>query len=320
MKKQIITLAGTVSLVAFTMARALGQQVPAIETANIQSSYMPAGIYASTTKTYGPLPVLSPDTVPLTPKEQKAVSLSNQWKNKPTMPVMGEDGTINFLYGASLPSVVCAPLYACDVALQAGEVVSQVDVGDAPRWKVTPATSGNGESAVTHLVIKPADAGLTSNMVIHTDRRTYNIRLVSKKESWMPTVAFSYPDDAQAQWAAYKEQHSQPTLQARTQYSESPTVAHSNLNFNYRIQGESTNWKPIRVYSDQNKTYIQFPATAKNTEIPALVLLGNSNQEQLVNYRMVDDRFVVDKIIDKAALITGVGRHQQRVEIVREGT
>ena len=44
------------------------------------------------------------------------------------------------------------------------------------------------------------------------------------------------------------------------------------------------------------------------------------NQMQLVNYRMLDDRYVVDLVIDKAALIRGVGRHQERVEISREGS
>lgn len=320
MQKNLITLALTIAIPAISVAMAFAQQVPAIESASIQSTYMPTGFSPTYTKPYGPLPTLSPDTIQLTPKEQKAVSLSNQWMSKPETPSLGENGTINFVFGNSLPTVICAPLYACDVALQPGELVSQVDVGDAPRWKVTPASSGSGENAVTHLVIKPSDVGLTTNVLVHTDRRTYNLRLVSKKNSWTPIVAFTYPEDAQAQWTAFKEQHQQTTLQARTQYSGSPTVAHSHLNFNYRISGEAPNWKPIRVYSDQNKTYIQFPQTARNSEIPALVLLGNGNQEQLVNYRMVEDRFVVDKIIDKAALITGVGRHQQRIEIVREGS
>jgi P-type conjugative transfer protein TrbG len=320
MQKNFMTLALVIAIPTVSGTLAIAQQVPAIESESIQSTYMPARFSSAPPKTYGPLPVLSPDTVKLTPKEQKAVSLSNQWINKPETPNLGENGTVNFVFGNSLPSVICAPLYACDVALQPGEQVSQVDVGDAPRWKVTPASSGSGENAVTHLVIKPSDVGLSTNVLVHTDRRTYNMRLISKKGSWMPIVAFTYPEDAQAQWTAFKEQRQQTTLQARTQVTDSPTVAHSNLNFNYRIHGEAPNWKPIRVYSDQNKTYIQFPQTARNTEIPALVLLGTGNQEQLVNYRMVEDRFVVDKIIDKAALVTGVGRHQQRVEIVREGS
>lgn len=309
------------SILATTLPiAALAQQVPAIESASIQSTYMPAGIYTSTAKTYN-LPVLSPDQVRLNDNEQKALSLSNQWKNKSAMPVIDSDGTVNFTYGATLPSVICAPLYACDVALQPGEIVTQVDVGDAPRWKVTPATSGSGDTATTHLIIKPSDVGLTSNMIINTNRRTYNIRLVSKKDHWMPLVAFSYPSDVQEQWAAYQEKHQQTqTLQAKTVYAENQSAAHAGLNFRYRIKGDNPNWKPLRVYSDTSKTYIQFPESARHGEIPALVILGQNDQEQLVNYRMVADRYVVDKIIEKAALITGVGRHQERVEIVREGT
>lgn len=314
-----ILLAISILIPALSAVGAVAQQVPAIENAAIQSTYMPAGIYASTSKIYGPLPQLSPDTVQLSPKEQKAVSLSNQWKNRPVLPVLGEDGSVVFTFGSTLPSVICAPLYACDVSLQPGEEVSQVDVGDAPRWKVTPASSGSGEKTVIHLVIKPADVGLSTNLLVHTNRRTYNLRMVSKKESWMPSVSFAYPEDVQAQWDAFNAKHQQQTLQARTHYAESPVLANATLNFNYRIQGDATHWKPVRVYSDQSKTYIQFPETAKHSEAPALVILGPGNQEQLVNYRLIENRYVVDKVLDKAALITGVGRHQQRVEIVKEG-
>jgi P-type conjugative transfer protein TrbG len=310
-----------IALAAGLHGLAVAQQVPAIESSNIQSTYMPSGFVASTSSLYNALPMISPDTVKLNAKEETALRLSNQWKARAVMPAMGDNGTVNFVYGATLPSVVCAPLYACDVSLQPGEIVSQVDVGDAPRWKVTPANSGTAENPITHLVIKPSDAGLTTNMLVHTDRRTYNIRLVSKKTSWMGSIAFSYPDDADAQWAAYRQQHQQQAaIQGSIHREVSPTVANSTLNFNYRVKGDDPHWKPIRVYSDHNKTYIQFPENAKNTEIPALVVLGPGNQEQLVNYRMVDDRYVVDKVIDKAALITGVGRRQQRVNIQRVGS
>ncbi len=300
---------------------ALAQQVPAIENGNVRATYMPTGYVSSAAPT---IPVLSGDSIHLNSKEAKAINLTNAWQSTPTMPVTGENGTVNFLYGATLPSVVCAPFYACDVALQAGEVVNQVDVGDAPRWKVTPATSGSGDTAVTHLVIKPADVGLATNMLVYTDRRTYNLRLVSKKSGQTPLVAFNYPEDTQAAWATYHKAHQaepvaemQP-LQGNVRRGLSPTVSNSNLSFDYHLSGDNPNWKPVRVYSDANKTFIQFPESAKNSDIPALVLLGPGNQDQLVNYRLVNDRYVVDTVIDKAALVTGVGRHQQRVEIVRE--
>ncbi|MBX9693005.1 MAG: TrbG/VirB9 family P-type conjugative transfer protein [Cyanobacteria bacterium] len=98
-----------------------------------------------------------------------------------------------------------------------------------------------------------------------------------------------------------------------------PVRESDSLNFNYRIKGDSPSWKPLRVYSDKSKTYIQFPANVKYDRTPALVMLGAANQQQLVNYRMLNDRYVIDQVIDRAALISGVGRHQQRIEIAREG-
>jgi type IV secretion system protein VirB9 len=166
-------------------------------------------------------------------------------------------------------------------------------------------------------VIKPSDVGLSTNVIVHTDRRSYNILLVSKKDRWMPMVSFSYPDDTQTQWAAYRDQHQQQLKGRATFTAALSTNAH--LNFDYQIKGASPHWKPVRVYCDQAKTYIQFPANVKYDQTPALVILDKANQEQLVNYRMVEDRYVVDQVIEKAALIRGVGRHQERVEISRGG-
>ncbi|HLN22639.1 MAG TPA: P-type conjugative transfer protein TrbG, partial [Patescibacteria group bacterium] len=65
--------------------------------------------------------------------------------------------------------------------------------------------------------------------------------------------------------------------------------------------------------------YIQFPAAMASADAPALVALGNdgglftSPSEQLVNYRLSGSTFVVDKVLTKAALISGVGSAQQRV-------
>lgn len=260
--------------------------------------------------------VLAEDTLKLNAQQQQAVNLSNQWMNTADAPNLGEGGTVKFNFGSGMPTIVCAPLYVCDVSLQAGEVVTQVDVGDALRWKVTPATSGDKNTTVTHLLVKPTDLGLSTNLLIHTDRRTYNMLLVSKKESWMPNVAFSYLEDTQAQWAAYLQKQQAPKEPVKVNTNNDPA---SGLNFNYRLSGKDYAWKPVRVYSDASKTYIQFPSQVKNKEIPALVVMGDSKQLQLVNYRVQGDRFVVDQVIDRAALILGVGKHQQKIEIIKEG-
>ena len=107
-----------------------------------------------------------------------------------------DDGYVRFLFGATLPTVVCAPLQVCNLALQPGEVVNNINLGDSVRWKITPSLSGNGGSQTTHLIIKPTDAGLVSSLDIETNKRTYAIKLVSTQASWMPLVAFNYPEDA----------------------------------------------------------------------------------------------------------------------------
>ena len=47
------------------------------------------------------------------------------------------------------------------------------------------------------------------------------------------------------------------------------------------------------------------------------VLIGADGKEQLVNYRLKNGYYMIDKIFSKAALIVGVGKNQQKVVITR---
>jgi type IV secretion system protein TrbG len=244
--------------------------------------------------------------------EHDAVRISHEWKTLHSGPARGDGGSVLFTYGAQMPSVICAPLFVCEIALQRGETVTDINVGDAVRWKIAPATSGTGSNATTHILVKPTDPGLRTNMLVTTDRRIYVIQLVSHKNDWMPRVAFAYPDEAMTQWLAYKKAK-KVELEAHT-LPDGHQIA--NLNFNYQIIGNPP-WKPIRVYDDGIKTYIQFPLQMPQRESPALLALGPGGQEQMVNYRPSGDRYIVDKLLTKAILIAGVGKHQEKVEIIK---
>ena len=326
------------ALLAGLPAPASAQQtsVPAIAQANataaasVTSGAPPnASNAAGTTKTAAsttpattppPINLLSP-SAPLNAKERQAVALARRWKTRAEMPQRGEDGVVRFLYGATMPTVVCAPLQVCDLALQPGEIVNSVNVGDKVRWNISPGIGGGADGRVTHLIIKPADAGLMSSLVIETDRRTYAVKLVSTQHEWMPLVAFNYPDDMQRQWSAYQQ-----TVAFGTAASRLPTGENvANLDFGFRISGDDPRWRPLRVYSDGMKTYIQFPRTLSSGTAPALVALDNdggwfsSPTQQMVNYRMQDDRYIVDRVLDRAELVSGVGSGQTRVVITRDG-
>lgn len=265
-----------------------------------------------------PIPLVSPALAPLNSKERAGVAIARRWANRSAMPHAGEDGYVRFLFGATLPTVVCAPLQVCNLALQPGEIVNNVNLGDSVRWKITPSISGAGGTQTTHLIIKPTDAGLVSSLDIETNRRTYAVKLVSTQSSWMPLVAFNYPDDAQAQWQAYQQ-----TVAFGSAATTLPTGENvANLQF-LCISGTDASWSPIRAYTDGAKTYIEFPSSISFQAAPALVALANDGSwfsrpsSQVVNYRVLGNRYVVDAALDRAALISGVGGDQQRVVISR---
>ncbi|HEO70985.1 MAG TPA: P-type conjugative transfer protein TrbG [Candidatus Hydrogenedentes bacterium] len=269
-----------------------------------------------------PVRLVSPNRVYLDGKEAAGVALANQWKSHPDQPRRGADGSVVYLYGATLPTLVCTPLEVCAIRLQAGEVVNDVHAGDTARWRITPATSGAGANQTTLVIVKPTDAGLTTNLLIATDRRTYSIKLASTQKDWIPMLSFDYPDEVSAAWDAYRQQHAQQV--AATTLPSGQNLA--NLDFGFEIRGDRPRWTPQRVYTDGVKTYIQFPsASFAGSEAPALVSLARAAglfkkpTQELVNYRVIGDRYVVDQVIERAALISGVGSSQVEVIIERKG-
>lgn len=259
-----------------------------------------------------PVSVITPTKVTLSKKEAHGVALASEWMENPDKPRMDDDGSVRYLFGATLPTLVCAPMQICAIRLQPGEVVNKIDAADAVRWKFSPSVTGVGAGAITEIIVKVKDAGLEQSIRVATDRRAYTIKLVSTTKSWMPALSFDYPDEVQSEWDAYAAER-RKTLTATTL----PTgQTFGELSFNYRISGDKPAWMPLRVYSDGAKTYIQFPPSIGASEAPALVALDGGD-EQIVNYRVQGDRYVVDKVIERAALIAGVGRKQERVTITR---
>ena len=258
----------------------------------------------------------------LTPQEKAAIAISQRWQQASATgikPVDAGDGYVRFIFGAQQPSIVCAVLQVCDVALQAGEQVNSINLGDTARWTVEPAITGFGLTEVQHLIIKPMDVGLETSLVVTTNRRTYHLKLRSHRTEYMPQVAFTYPEEALAKWEAIKtreqEQIKRDTIPQTGEYL-------GNLNFDYSVSGD-VSWKPVRVYNDGVKTIIEMPKAMNQTEAPTLLVVRKEggwlkdDETVMVNYRVQSNRFIVDTIFDKAILIAGAGKSQDRVTIQR---
>jgi P-type conjugative transfer protein TrbG len=242
--------------------------------------------------------------------EVKGTALSGKWRGQSGLVTRGPDGKVIFLFGETQPSVVCSPLQVCDIELQGGEIVRDVLVGDTVRWKVEPATSGAAGGQAIHLIVKPSEPGLVTSMVVTTSRRTYHIQLKSHPSQYMARVGFEYSEDAATKLS---------DINARIQSMSGPGrgVPPEQLAFSYSLSGNAP-WRPKRVYSDGQKTYIQFPRVISGQDAPVLFVVSGG-QNRIVNYRMKNDMMIVDYNIDRAILISGVGWRQQKVTIRRGG-
>lgn len=203
----------------------------------------------------------------------------------------------------ALYEVYAAPGYLSTVLLEPGEAIITVAAGDTTRWMVEETTSGELGDPRAMLLIKPTRAGIRTNIVLATDRRTYLIEAIAIQGS-----AYS----AQTAWRY-------PAETTRQDAGSIGGVALDELNFRYRIdtvRGRSPHWRPVRVFDDGRRTYVEFPLDIATTEAPPLFLRDGSDVA-LVNYRVSGNRYVVDRLFDVAELRLGA-QQQTIVRISRE--
>ncbi|HMS85808.1 MAG TPA: P-type conjugative transfer protein TrbG [Nitrospira sp.] len=263
--------------------------------------------------------VLTGSNPSLTPQEQAGLAYGEHGTTSGSAPVAGANGFITFPYGVNQISIVCAPLHVCDVALQPGEQVNSVNVGDNVRWSIEPALTGSGVEETQHVIIKPREVGLETSLVVATNRRAYYLRLRSHKTRYMPQVAFSYPEDAAVKFEVLKARQ-QREIKEKTIPQTSDYLP--KLSFEYDVAGQAA-WKPVRVYNDGARTVIEMPPSIAQTEAPILLIVRKEGglfteaEEVMVNYQLQGSRYVVDTVFQKAVLVAGVGSNQDRVTIQR---
>jgi type IV secretion system protein VirB9 len=97
------------------------------------------------------------------------------------------------IFGDGVPTLTCAPSHYCALALQQGETIKSVDEADR-KWSATPTTYGAGQFATPVVILSPSAVDLSSTLTVTTDRRVYNIKLLSSATKWAGLTAFSYPN------------------------------------------------------------------------------------------------------------------------------
>jgi type IV secretion system protein VirB9 len=229
------------------------------------------------------------------------------------------DGGRYVLYpygGGADPTVNCAPLRTTDVQLQPGETITDVASGDSERWMVIPAASGDPQNPTPHLALKPQTASISTNLTIYTTKHIYHLMLRSRPGHEMQEVRFYYPDELLAAMRdtdkAANEQKADPPSDGAV--SSLKSLDPGAMNFAYAVAGTKVPWKPVRAFDDGKHVYIQMPQRMESSESPVLMVASNGGN-QMVNYRVKGDFYVIDRLFSEAVLVSGVGRNQDRVTI-----
>jgi type IV secretion system protein VirB9 len=212
-----------------------------------------------------------------------------------------------------LYQIYTAPQKLTDIQLRPGEkILGKPATGDNIRWVLARGASSAGGVEQQHIYIKPTRPDLDTTLAINTDQRSYILELHSYEDAWMAAVAWRYPQEDIAQL--------ETTLEQQQQLAQATTAANisiDKLNFNYglAVMAGRPQWQPLQVFDDGRKTYIRFPVAMLDREAPVLFIVGGGDT-QLVNYRVKNDTYIVDRLFDTAELRLGQ-KDQEIVRIVR---
>lgn len=199
-------------------------------------------------------------------------------------------------------AIVCQPLFVCDIVLDSGESILAMATGDSARWILSTVTSGP-EAQTPHVLVKPTDYGLRTDLIIATDQRVCYLLLTSTRRNYQGTPRLYYPV---AEYGLI--------TRGGESSSDDSQLNFAQLDFAYRLRGEQS-FMPTRVLNDGAHTYIEMPPGIE--DMPVVFAIASDGTDAVVNYRFRHGIFVVDGVPQRLALVQGSGRSQRRVIIER---
>jgi type IV secretion system protein VirB9 len=194
--------------------------------------------------------------------------------------------------------VVCKVLSLSVIQLEDGEVPIGVPyLSDTLRWEITGDVWRTTEGLSVQLImIKPLESGLTTNMILVTNRRIYQFVLTSTRDSYMPMIQFRYPHSSKRFITA-------EVLRQESEQKEREEGRY--LSYNYTIvSGWAISgwfkpvWQPIEAWDDGHKTYIRLPRGVLQNEYPTIFEKSN----YIINYRVNENVMILDKLITVVTL------------------
>ena len=182
--------------------------------------------------------------------------------------------------------------FVTDITLEKNEKILYVGGGDTVRWRVDTSTVGNTYESYCHIYVKPLANGITTDFIINTDKRVYRLFMVSAGH-YNPVVKWIYSGNKDGAISNEK--------QGMGYAGFNP----AELDFDFRIDDNDKPWAPQSVFRSETKTYIRMKPDIVNYDLPAVFVIDDEGEPNLVAYRFVDGTFIVDRLFDKAILVAG---------------
>lgn len=205
--------------------------------------------------------------------------------------------TIFDYYSTSTYQIFTKINYTTTIKLNSDEEVTYIGSGDTENWDLDQAKGG--ADGATLIFIKPLFENLNTNLSIITNKRTYYIYLVSDKKAYNPLVQWQYPYEANMSFKNYKNNQ----MIHKSVQLETSNI--NDLNFEYSYD-KSSSLAPLQVYNDKRKTVIVMPKDIQ--EMPIVYSYGLDGNLNQVNYRVIGQNIIVDKVLSKIQLILGTSK------------
>lgn len=195
----------------------------------------------------------------------------------------------------SVYQVITQTYHSTLILFEPGEVILETPyVSEPDVWRFSRGIGLKNGVSQHHLLVKPDYSNLNSTLVVVTDRRVYQMELVSTKTTYMPTVQWLYPQtiaDGET-WKKYQEEKL---------FTEEGNVRRDQVSFDYKMRHsvfKIPTWLPTQVYDDGQRTYIILNSKSLLTEYPAVF----NEKNEIINYRVKDNIIIIDNLIEKVTL------------------
>lgn len=197
--------------------------------------------------------------------------------------------------------IYCQAYRVTDLVLEPGEQVLEMPfLSENQVWEIGAGVSRQGVMDVQHFFLKPSMSGLTTSMIIITDKRIYHLLLKSFRDAYMTIVRWNYP--ASMPFKISSSYVGNFSLTGQDQKDTSPYSFNPKyLSFDYKMKYSLFHkpvWLPTLIFDDGRKTYIRMNETVLHRESPVLF----NNKNEIVNYRVDGNLVVIDQLIDKVTM------------------